>query len=200
MDLDLIEYLESKNFEVEEIIRFQKNLRGKKDENIIKKMESIYKVFGYAGLPDLTINSLIVNNPGLLYRTDTEIIKIAFSWLDTGILDDAATRKQGINCENCTRTYSRNLYLNSGINFLKSPISYNAFKMGDTEFREDYIGVFNDKMFNPSFENLIIIYGKGKTIDEKKQYIEKMLSNMSLKWYMGELRKEKEKKDNGISI
>lgn len=200
MGLDLIEYLESKSFEVDEIIKIQKKINGKDDEAIIKKMESIYKVFGYAGLPVLTINSLIVSNLRLLTKSDTDIIKIAFSWLNTGVLEDAAIRKQGINCDNYVRTYLRNIYLNSGINFLKSPISYNAFRMGDIEFEEDYRGSINGESFRPSFENLVAIYGKGKSPEEKKQYIEEALSGMAIRWFMIELRKEKVKSDNGKSI
>ena len=182
MNLGLIEYLESKNFEVEEIIRFQKNFLNREDDGIIRKMDTIYKIFGYANLNELE-------------KSDIDLIKVAYCWLGTGVISDAANRKVGISYNNPERIYLRNLYLNSGINYNKSPISYRALTMGEAEFQNDYRGPIkeNGKEFYPTYENLIYIYCKGNTIEEKQKYLDELLNNLSIKWYLSCLKKEKEK-------
>lgn len=195
MDLDLIEYLEEKNFDVDQIVRFQKHFLNKDEEKIIKKLESIYKIFRYANLNELEINSLISNNLRLLEKSDTNLIKIAYCWLGTGVLSDAANRKTGINYNNPERIYLRNLYLNSGISYNKSPISYRALTMGEAEFQNDYRSPIKEsgKEFYPTYENLIYIFCKGNTIEEKQKYFDKLLNNLSINWYFSCLKKEKEK-------
>lgn len=200
MELSLIEYLEEKNFDVDQIIRIQKRLISKKTEDVIKKFNAVYKIFGYAGLPELSVNSLIYNNIKLLEKPDLEIIKIAFCWINTSLLSEAALRKEGINYQNATRSYLRNVYLNSGINIYKSPISYEALTMGDSEFSSDHIGTLNRKPFYPNFENLVVLYGKGKTYEEKRKYIEDYIINCPLNWYISCLKKEKEKKHGSKSL
>ena len=198
MELSLIEYLESKHLDVDQIIRFQKRFLNKDDEKIIKKLESTYKIFGYADLNELEINQLISNNILLFKKTDFEIIKAAYTWSRTGVLYDAVDKKNGINYNNPLKVYLRNEYLNSGINYNKSPISYRALTMGEEEFQNDYRGPIkeNGKTFYPTFENLIYIYGKGQTIEEKQKYLEQLLEYSSTLWYLRCLKKEKElKKD-----
>ena len=64
MTLNFIEYLESKYFDTDEILFLQKKALSSKTEDVdlMKKMESIYKIFGFAGLPMTTVNKLIINN------------------------------------------------------------------------------------------------------------------------------------------
>ena len=78
MELDLIEYLESKNFEIEEIMRFQKKYINKDDEKIIKKMNDIYKIFGYVNITESDVNALILNNIKILDLSDLDILKVSF--------------------------------------------------------------------------------------------------------------------------
>lgn len=205
MTLNFIEYLESKYFDVDEIVFLQQKFPATKidDEEIIKKMESIYKIFSFAGLPMITVNSLIINNLKLLTQPDHDLINIAYVWLQTGLLSDASERTKGINCSNYLRPYLRNLYLNSGLNYLKSPISYNALTMKDVEFSMDYRGNFpNDKLkeINPSFEVLVNLYGKGDNYEERLQSIQKHVNISSLNWYFECIKKEKAKKNEGRSI
>ena len=110
MKLSLIEYLENKGFEVEEIVMLERKSMEKDSYANIKKYESIYKIFGFANITDYTINKLIVNNPGLLNKSDLEIIKIAYVWNKTGVLFDVEDKKRGINAENINRTFLRNEY------------------------------------------------------------------------------------------
>ena len=78
MELSLIEYLENKGFEAEEIVMLERKSMENDSYTNIKKYESIYKIFEFANITDYTINKLIVNNPGLLNKSDLEIIKIAY--------------------------------------------------------------------------------------------------------------------------
>ena len=200
MKLDFIEYLKDKNFEVEEIIKLQKLLRNNNfdDQACIKKFDAVYKIFGYATLPELIINNLIINNIAILKKSDYELISIAYTWLKTGLIQDAAVRNT-INCQNYVRTFLRDLYLNSGINLNKSPISYNALIMGDKEFSNDYIGKIDDKLFYPSLDNLTILYGKGEDKEKKYEYIKTFIIKSALSWYMECLNKDK-KLNNDRSI
>ena len=75
MELDLIDYLIEKNFDDEQIVRFQKKYLYKDDKDIIKKLNSIYKIFEYANLTEQEINKLISNNFELLGKSDIYIIK-----------------------------------------------------------------------------------------------------------------------------
>lgn len=209
MTLNFIEYLESKYFDTDEILFLQKKALSSKTEDVdlMKKMESIYKIFGFAGLPMTTVNKLIINNYKMLLLQDHELINIAYTWAQTGLLSEAAERTAGINYNNYLRTYLRNLYLNSGLNYLKSPISYNALKMGDMEFSSDYCGYYpNDKsvVLNPYFEVLVNLFGKGDNYDEKLESIKRHVSTSALKWYLDCLKKTKEKlnglDDNGRII
>jgi len=200
MDLELIEYLETKNFNIEEIRLFQNKLLNNSSNVGVKKFESIYKIFGFANLDSTTINELIVNNPGLLTKTDSEIINIAYSWLDTNLLSEAAERKKGIIHKMYIRTYLRNLYLNSDIKHYGQQISYNVLTLGDEDFAITYIGKINNIEFYPNYENLINIYGRGNNFEEKQNYIKDIISNLSLKWFFDCLKKEKEKQNEAKSI
>lgn len=200
MDLELIEYLENKNFDVDDIRLLQKKITINSSDITIKKFESIYKIFGYANLGDLTINLLIVNNPGLLTKTDSELITIAYSWLDTYLLSEAAERKRGILHELYDRTYLRNIYLNSNIKNYTRQISYNTLILGDGEFSEIYRGTINNATFYPTYENLVSIYGKGNSFEEKKEYIINLINSLAIKWFLDCLRKDKEKQNENRSI
>ncbi len=201
MELNFIEYLENKNFDADEIVKLEKFFVNKKFtcEQIIEKMDAIYKIFGYATLSNLDINKLILNNTNVLFKSDYEIISIAYTWLETGLIQEAAS-KTSIYADNYVRTYLRNIYLNSGINVLRSPISYNALRMGDVEFSQDYHGQIDLNSIMPTFENLINLYGKGNTYDEKYNYVKSIINLSALKWYIGNYKKEKYKKDEQRSI
>ena len=196
MELNLIEYLESKNFEIEEIAKLEERYVKNDAFGNIKKYESIYKIFSFTNITNYEINKLIVNNPGLLLKSDSELIKIAYVWNNTSLLSDAALRKRGLNSDYINRTYLRNIYLNSNIKYNDSPISYNALIKGDESFQNDYMGYIDSKPFYPSYENMIVVYGKGSTMEQKAEYINSVLTRQSLKWYCDELKKVKEK-DNG---
>lgn len=200
MELSLIEYLENKNFDVYAIRKLEERFLNSDSEKIIKKFESIYKIFNYANLDGITINELIVNNPGLLTKTDSEIINIAYSWLDTGVLSDAAERKRGIIAEKYERTYLRNLYLNTNIRSSKSSISYNSLVIGDGEFGDTYKGIVNNISFFPTYENLVYIYGKGNNLEEKENYIKSVISNLALKWFCDCLKKDREKQNENKPV
>lgn len=195
MELGLIEYLENKNFDVDSIRKLEERFLNSDSEKIIKKFESIYKIFGYANLDGITINSLIVNNPGLLTKTDSEIINIAYSWLDTNLLSDAAERKRGILHERYDRTYLRNLYLNSDIKYYGQQMSFNVLTSSDDDFGITYRGQINNVEFYPTYKNLIYIYGKGNNLEEKQKYIKSVISNLALKWFCDCLKKDKEKQN-----
>ncbi len=197
MDLSLIEYLESRNFDSEEIILFQKIYGSEKiDDNlIIKKMEAIYRVFSFANLPTLKINELIINNRGILGKTDHELINIAYIWNQTGLLCDAVDAKKALGIRNYSRIFLRYNYLISGIKALLHNVSCYSLLISDDDFISNYKGLYNGKSFIPSFENLIDLYGKGNTYEEKVEYINSLISSLSLRWYLDCLKKEKLNKD-----
>jgi len=200
MELSLIEYLENKGFEVEEIVMLERKSMEKDSYANIKKYESIYKIFGFANITDYTINKLIVNNPGLLNKSDLEIIKIAYVWNKTGVLFDVEDKKRGINAENINRTFLRNEYFNTSIRMKGSPISFNALVMGEKEFQDDYFGFLNGKSFYPSYENLLSLWFKDEGIENKEKHLNEYLSQNSLKWYLDLLRKKKEMQNGSRSI
>lgn len=200
MELSLIEYLENKEFEVEEIVMLERKSMENDSYANIKKYESIYKIFEFANITDYTINKLIVNNPGLLNKSDLEIIKIAYVWNKTGVLFDVEDKKRGINAENINRTFLRNEYLNTSIRMKDSPISFNALVMGEKEFQDDYFGFLNGKSFYPSYENLLSLWFKDEGIENKEKHLNEYLSQTSLKWYLDLLRKKKEMQNGSKSI
>ena len=213
MELSLIEYLENKGFEAEEIVMLERKSMENDSYTNIKKYESIYKIFEFANITDytinklivnnpglLTINKLIVNNPGLLNKSDLEIIKIAYVWNKTGVLFDVEDKKRSINAENINRTFLRNEYLNTSIRMKNSPISFNALVMGDKNFQDDYFGFLNGKSFYPSYENLLSLWFKDEGIKNKEKHLNEYLSQTSLKWYLDLLRKKKEMQNGSRSI
>ena len=199
MELSLIEYLENKGFEAEEIVMLERKSMENDSYTNIKKYESIYKIFEFANITDYTINKLIVNNPGLLNKSDLEIIKIAYVWNKTGVLFDVEDKKRSINAENINRTFLRNEYLNTSIRMKNSPISFNALVMGDKNFQDDYFGFLNGKSFYPSYENLLSLWFKDDGIQNKEKHLNEYLSQTSLKWYLDLLRKKKEMQNGSRS-
>lgn len=200
MELSLIEYLENKGFEAEEIVMLERKSMENDSYTNIKKYESIYKIFEFANITDYTINKLIVNNPGLLNKSDLEIIKIAYVWNKTGVLFDVEDKKRSINAENINRTFLRNEYLNTFIRMKNSPISFNALVMGEKNFQDDYFGFLNGKSFYPSYENLLSLWFKDDGIKSKEKHLNEYLSQTSLKWYLDLLRKKKEMQNGSRSI
>ena len=200
MELSLIEYLENKGFEAEEIVMLERKSMENDSYTNIKKYESIYKIFEFANITDYTINKLIVNNPGLLNKSDLEIIKIAYVWNKTGVLFDVEDKKRSINAENINRTFLRNEYLNTSIRMKNSPISFNALVMGEKNFQDDYFGFLNGKSFYPSYENLLSLWFKDDGINSKEKHLNEYLSQTSLKWYLDLLRKKKEMQNGSRSI
>ena len=200
MELSLIEYLENKGFEAEEIVMLERKSMENDSYTNIKKYESIYKIFEFANITDYTINKLIVNNPGLLNKSDLEIIKIAYVWNKTGVLFDVEDKKRSINAENINRTFLRNEYLNTSIRMKNSPISFNALVMGEKNFQDDYFGFLNGKSFYPSYENLLSLWFKDEGIKSKEKHLNEYLSQTSLKWYLDLLRKKKEMQNGSRSI
>ena len=200
MELSLIEYLENKGFEAEEIVMLERKSMENDSYTNIKKYESIYKIFEFANITDYTINKLIVNNPGLLNKSDLEIIKIAYVWNKTGVLFDVEDKKRSINAENINRTFLRNEYLNTSIRMKNSPISFNALVMGEKNFQDDYFGFLNRKSFYPSYENLLSLWFKDDGIKSKEKHLNEYLSQTSLKWYLDLLRKKKEMQNGSRSI
>lgn len=200
MELSLIEYLENKGFEAEEIVMLERKSMENDSYTNIKKYESIYKIFEFANITDYTINKLIVNNPGLLNKSDLEIIKIAYVWNKTGVLFDVEDKKRSINAENINRTFLRNEYLNTSIRTKNSPISFNALVMGEKNFQDDYFGFLNGKSFYPSYENLLSLWFKDDGIKSKEKHLNEYLSQTSLKWYLDLLRKKKEMQNGSRSI
>lgn len=200
MELSLIEYLENKGFEAEEIVMLERKSMENDSYTNIKKYESIYKIFEFANITDYTINKLIVNNPGLLNKSDLEIIKIAYVWNKTGVLFDVEDKKRSINAENINRTFLRNEYLNTSIRMKNSPISFNALVMGEKNFQDDYFGFLNGKSFYPSYENLLSLWFKDDGIKSKEKHLNEYLSQTYLKWYLDLLRKKKEMQNGSRSI
>lgn len=200
MELSLIEYLENKGFEAEEIVMLERKSMENDSYTNIKKYESIYKIFEFANITDYTINKLIVNNPGLLNKSDLEIIKIAYVWNKTGVLFDVEDKKRSINAENINRTFLRNEYLNTSIRMKNSPISFNALVMGEKNFQDDYFGFLNGKSFYPSYENLLSLWFKDDGIKSKEKHLNEYLSQTSLKLYLDLLRKKKEMQNGSRSI
>lgn len=199
MELSLIEYLESKNFDAEQICVLQKKfmMLSVDEEKMIKKIESIYKVFEFAELPDIVINDLLINNISLLKMQGNEILEIAYVWFQNGLLSDAASKKKGLCINNNLRTYLRALYLNSGIQQLRSPISYYSMRADDADFARDHYGyIDNDtsKSIEPFFENLVSYFGKGNNYEEKLEYLQTLVRVKALKWYLNCLEKERQAK------
>ncbi len=200
MELSLIEYLENKEFEVEEIVELERKSIENDSYANIKKYESIYKIFSFTNITDYAINKLIVNNPRLLNKSDLEIIKIAYVWNKTGVLFDVEDKKRGINAENINRTFLRNEYFNTSIRMKDSPISFNALVMSEKDFQDNYFGFLNGKSFYPSYENLLSLWFKDEGIENKEKHLNEYLSQTSLKWYLDLLRKKKEMQNGSRSI
>lgn len=197
----MIEYLESRNFDGEEIAELQNFfVRKTVIDDIEKKMEEIYKVFRYAGLTETETNEIILKNKTLLIKNAHDLINIAYVWMETGVLKDESTLHRGrLELTNYLKVYLRNLYLNSGINYLKSPVTYHALTVYEKRFSEDYMGYLGKITINPYYEVLVQLYGKGNTLKEKEKYLKLKVSNEALKWFFSCLKKERGNQ-NGRSI
>ena len=148
MELNLIEYLESKNFEIEEIAKLEEKYVKNEAFGNIKKYESIYKIFSFTDITNYEINKLIINNLGLLLKSDSELIKIAYVWNGTFLLSDAALRKRGLNSDNVNRTYLRNLYLNSNI-------KYNDSRIDIENMNEEAMCLLDEDKFSVQIESFM---------------------------------------------
>ena len=198
MEKGIIEVLEEYGFEKDEIGSIQKKQWiMENQERIIKKIESIYTILNFTDISNDEKKSFILNNISVLLKSNIEIIQVIYTWNNAGILGEAASRKRGMNCSMTTRTYLRNLYLNSKYNYRNAPVSYNALIMGDNEFSCDYAcQLKNKKDFCPTYENLIYIYGVGDTFDERLEYIEDHIVKVSLKWFRDSLKKYRDNSNN----
>lgn len=202
MELDLIEFLEEKNFTDEDIYFFQKKLTLSDEKNnaLLKKIKAIYKIFGIFGLHDNLINALVINNYNIVKKSDQEIMNIAYVWASTGLLDEICEKTRGLNAENYVRTYLRNKYLNSELNKKGSIISHNALTVGDNEFQNIYYVQINGTSFYPTYENLVSIYGRGDTYHVKEEMIKKAISIEALSYYRKEFNRRKNKGDSIGSV
>ncbi len=190
MTNEVIDYLESKNFSIEEIRSLTFIIEQASINNdIIKRFESIYKIFNYAGLGESNINNLILGNKRILFLSDRDIIKFAYVWYQTGVLHDATLTPSTLKINKTLRTYLRNMYFNSGMYYVTTVITYHMMIKGEFSFVKEH---------RISYENLIEMFGNGENLEEKENDLENRLSSEAIKWQMDMIRSQG--KNNGRSI
>ncbi len=196
----MIEYLENNGFTTEQIRLLQSTFKaiGEKvpNEEVIDKIEFIYRTFSYTGISKDLINELISKNRSIILRKKEDIAVVAYVWNKTGLLSEIIGKTKGLKLDNIMSVFLRNLYLNSSIMQRQHKISSYALTTEESRFLRDYSPDYQKSHFVPTFSNLINVYGIGKTYDEKKQNIEYRLDFYSKRWFLRETIKEREKKKN----
>lgn len=207
----MIEYLENNGFTAEQIRLLQLTFKtiGEKvpNEEIIDKIEFIYRTFSYTGISKDLINELISKNRSIILRKKEDIAVVAYVWNKTWLLSEISRKTNGLKLDNIMSVFLRNLYLNSNIMQRQHKISSYALTADEAKFLEDYYPDYQKSRFVPTLSNLVSVYGVGETYDEKKQNIEYRLDFYSKRWFLRETIKEREKmkneeriKTNGRSI
>lgn len=194
----MIEYLENNGFTTEQIRLLQSTFKaiGEKvpNEEVIDKIEFIYRTFSYTGISKDLINELISKNRSIILRKKEDIAVVAYVWNKTGLLSEIIGKTKGLKLDNIMSVFLRNLYLNSSIMQRQHKISSYALTTEETRFLRDYSPDYQKSHFVPTFSNLINVYGIGETYDEKKQNIEYRLDFYSKRWFLRETIKEREKR------
>ena len=171
----MIEYLENNGFTTEQIRLLQSTFKaiGEKvpNEEVIDKIEFIYRTFSYTGIPKDLINELISKNRSIILRKKEDIAVVAYVWNKTGLLSEIIGKTKGLKLDNIMSVFLRNLYLNSSIMQRQHKISSYALTTEESRFLRDYSPDYQKSHFVPTFSNLINVYGIGETYDEKKQNI-----------------------------
>lgn len=196
----MIEYLENNGFTTEQIRLLQSTFKaiGEKvpNEEVIDKIEFIYRTFSYTGISKDLINEMISKNRSIILRKKEDIAVVAYVWNKTGLLSEIIGKTKGLKLDNIMSVFLRNLYLNSSIMQRQHKISSYALTTEESRFLRDYSPDYQKSHFVPTFSNLINVYGIGETYDEKKQNIEYRLDFYSKRWFLRETIKEREKKKN----
>lgn len=196
----MIEYLENNGFTEEQIRKLQPAFAATAEkttiQDIIDRIEFTYRIFNYAGLSKNLINELISKNRSILTRKKEEVAVIAYVWSETGILDEAVQGSKWLNCDSIMRVYLRDLYLKSNMMQREHGVSTYALTSNDNDFIKSFSPDYKKSHFVPSFANLVSIYGKGETYEEKKENINERLDVYSKRWFLYKTIKEREKRKN----
>lgn len=196
----MIEYLENNGFTTEQIRLLQSTFKaiGEKvpNEEVIDKIEFIYRTFSYTGISKDLINELISKNRSIILRKKEDIAVIAYVWNETGVLSEIIRKTKGLKIDNIMSVFLRNLYLNSNIMQRQHKISSYALTTDEARFLRDYSPDYQKSHFVPTFSNLVSVYGIGETYDEKKENIEYRLDFYSKRWFLRETIKERERMKN----
>ena len=200
----MIEYLENNGFTVEQIRLLQSTFKtiGEKvpNDEVIDKIEFIYRTFSYTGISKDLINELISKNRSIILRKKEDIVVIAYVWKETGILNEITRKTKGLKIDNIMSVFLRNLYLNSNIMQRQHNISFYALTTEETRFLKDYSPDPQKSRFAPTFSNLISVYGVGEIYEDKKENIEYRLDFYSKRWFLRETIKERERMKNNERI
>lgn len=200
----MIEYLENNGFTVEQIRLLQSTFKtiGEKvpNDEVIDKIEFIYRTFSYTGISKDLINELISKNRSIILRKKEDIVVIAYVWKETGILNEITRKTKGLKIDNIMSVFLRNLYLNSNIMQRQHNISFYALTTEEARFLKDYSPASQKSHFAPTFSNLISVYGVGETYEDKKENIEYRLDFYSKRWFLRETIKERERMKNNERI
>ena len=196
----MIEYLENNGFTTEQIRLLQSTFKaiGEKvpNEEVINKIEFIYRTFSYTGISKDLINEMISKNRSIILRKKEDIAVVAYVWNKTGLLSEISRKTNGLKLDNIMSVFLRNLYLNSSIMQRQHKISSYALTTDEARFLRDYSPDYKKSHFVPTLSNLVSVYGIGETYDEKKQNIEYRLDFYSKRWFLRETIKEREKMKN----
>ena len=196
----MIEYLENNGFTVEQIRLLQSTFKtiGEKvpNDEVIDKIEFIYRTFSYTGISKDLINELISKNRSIILRKKEDIVVIAYVWNETGILNEITRKTKGLKIDNIMSVFLRNLYLNSNIMQRQHNISFYALTTEEAKFLKDYSPDSHKSHFDPTFSNIVRVYGVGETYEDKKENIEYRLDFYSKRWFLRETIKERERMQN----
>ena len=190
--MNYIELLETLQLENNEIGTIQKSIVEHNLEDVAyKQIEAIIKLFRMCGVTDNVIGKFIYKNLSMLTMSHRDLLKVAYVWDMTGILNSIENRYR-LRISQLNRTYLRYQYLISGNRYKTPTISYDDLIGGEERFVPKQPGEINNVPFQANYENLLDYYVPGDiSIEEKEEKLSSLISVKSLSWYRDKLIQEK---------
>lgn len=183
--MNYIDLLVELGMEQEDIASLQSYITlCSKDENYIyKKIITITKLFKLLGCNDYQIGKFIAKNKTMLISSDLDLIKFAYVWDKTGVLN-TVEKDYYLRLAQINRTYLRYLYLTSGLRQKPTKISYYSMIVGEQLFTEEYSSRGGNKyLMSPIYENLLNAFVKGESLEKKEELLSQHLIKKSFDWY-----------------
>ncbi len=199
---ELIDYLESKDFDAEEINKLLVFSGNHEKINLMLNLEFIYEILTYTGLIEEQIKLFVLQNLKVLTQDKSEIIKIAYVLNDADLISRLFGR---LDCVRGIYLYKRIFMRNLLVNFSKRYINPVGAKFLICSDARAYVTDFNlseyayylfketvhsDDELESILNKQIKMNGENVTVDKYIEVNSKLFYN---KYLMSKLRKGKQR-------